>query len=97
MVLAGCGSSSAGQHGVRCTVTARRNGERNASRCRSPTTDRLALADASTEDLFAIGAGPQVVAVDSVLDLPGRAPRTKPVGLSPNVEAIADYHPDLVS
>src|SRR5205085_11671489 len=46
--------------------------------------------------LFAIGAGKQVVAVDSASDYPKQAPRTKLSGLSPNAEAIVGLHPDLV-
>jgi iron complex transport system substrate-binding protein len=49
-----------------------------------------------TEDLFAIGAGKQVVAVDQDSNYPRKAPRTKLSGVTPNVEAIAKYHPDLV-
>jgi iron complex transport system substrate-binding protein len=56
----------------------------------------VSLSPALTEDLFAVGAGPQVVAVDDASDYPKRAPRTKLSGLSPNVEAIASYSPDLV-
>jgi iron complex transport system substrate-binding protein len=46
--------------------------------------------------LFAVGAGPQVVAVDTDSDYPPSAPRTALSGLDPNVEAIAKYRPDLV-
>jgi len=56
----------------------------------------VSLSPTVTEDLFAIGAGKQVVAVDQDSDYPKRAPRTSLSGLSPNVEAIANYHPDLV-
>jgi cobalamin transport system substrate-binding protein len=56
----------------------------------------VSLTDASTEDLFAIGAGRQVVAVDTYSTYPPSAPRTKLSGFSPNVEAIARYRPDLV-
>jgi iron complex transport system substrate-binding protein len=49
-----------------------------------------------TEDLFAIGAGKQVIAVDQDSNYPQRAPRTSLSGFTPNVEAIASYHPDLV-
>jgi iron complex transport system substrate-binding protein len=56
----------------------------------------VSLSDASTEDLFAIGAGRQVVAVDSYSTYPANAPRTKLSAFSPNVEAIARYRPDLV-
>jgi iron complex transport system substrate-binding protein len=56
----------------------------------------VSLAPTATEDLFAIGAGKQVVAVDQDSDYPKRAPRTSLSGLDPNVEAIANYNPDLV-
>jgi iron complex transport system substrate-binding protein len=56
----------------------------------------VSLAPTATEDLFAIGAGKQIVAVDQDSDYPKRAPRTSLSGLDPNVEAIAGYHPDLV-
>jgi cobalamin transport system substrate-binding protein len=56
----------------------------------------ISLSPTVTEDLFAIGAGRQVVAVDNQSNYPERAPRTKLSGFTPNVEAIANYHPDLV-
>jgi cobalamin transport system substrate-binding protein len=56
----------------------------------------VSLSPTATEDLFAIGAGKQVVAVDSDSNYPKRAPRTSLSGFTPNVEAIANYHPDLV-
>ena len=56
----------------------------------------VSLSPTMTEDLFAIGAGRQVVAVDNQSNYPKRAPRTALSGFTPNVEAIASYHPDLV-
>jgi iron complex transport system substrate-binding protein len=56
----------------------------------------VSLSSTATEDLFAIGAGRQVVAVDQFSDYPKRAPRTKLSAVTPNVEAIATYRPDLV-
>jgi iron complex transport system substrate-binding protein len=56
----------------------------------------ISLSPTATESLFAIGAGPQVVAVDDQSDYPKRAPRTSLSGYTPNVEAIAGYQPDLV-
>jgi iron complex transport system substrate-binding protein len=56
----------------------------------------ISLSPTSTEDLFAIGAGPQVRAVDDQSSYPASAPRTKLSGFTPNVEAIAKYKPDLV-
>jgi iron complex transport system substrate-binding protein len=56
----------------------------------------ISLSPTATETLFAIGAGPQVVAVDDQSDFPKNAPRTALSGFTPNVEAIATYRPDLV-
>jgi len=56
----------------------------------------VSLAPTATEDLYAVGAGPQVVAVDQDSDYPHRVPVTKLSGLTPNLEAIARYRPDLV-
>jgi iron complex transport system substrate-binding protein len=56
----------------------------------------ISLSPTATEILFAIGAGPQVKAVDSYSDYPPSAPITKLSGYTPNVEAIAKYKPDLV-
>ena len=56
----------------------------------------ISLSPTATEMLYAIGAGRQVVAVDSDSDYPQIAPRTKLSFLNPNVEAIAKYRPDLV-
>jgi iron complex transport system substrate-binding protein len=56
----------------------------------------VSLSPTSTEDLFAVGAGPQVRAVDDQSSFPAAAPRTKLSGFTPNVEAIAKYKPDLV-
>jgi iron complex transport system substrate-binding protein len=56
----------------------------------------VSLSPTATEDLFAIGAGKQVIAVDSASDYPKSAPRTKLSGLTPNAEAIIGMHPDLV-
>jgi iron complex transport system substrate-binding protein len=59
--------------------------------------DRIvSLSPTLTEDLFAEGAGPQVVAVDNQSDYPPGAPVTALSGYTPNVEAIAGYRPDLV-
>ena len=56
----------------------------------------VSLSPTVTEDLFAIGAGKRVVAVDQDSNYPKRAPRTSLSGYTPNVEATANYHPDLV-
>ncbi|WP_201777140.1 ABC transporter substrate-binding protein [Streptacidiphilus neutrinimicus] len=56
----------------------------------------MSLSPTATEDLYAVGAGKQVVAVDSDSNYPSSAPVTKLSGLTPNVEAIIKYSPDLV-
>ena len=56
----------------------------------------VSLSPTATEDLFAIGAGKQVVAVDDQSNYPASAPKTKLSGFTPNAEAIAAYKPDLV-
>jgi iron complex transport system substrate-binding protein len=59
--------------------------------------DRIvSLAATATEDLYAVGAGSQVVAVDQNSDYPSGVPVTKLSGVTPNIEAIAKYRPDLV-
>jgi iron complex transport system substrate-binding protein len=56
----------------------------------------VSLDPTSTEDLYAVGAGKQVVAVDAYSDYPADAPKTSLSGLTPNIEAIARYNPALV-
>lgn len=58
----------------------------------------VSLSPSATESLFAIGAGPQVVAVDSDSNYPANAPRKDAlIAYTPNAEAIAGtYNPDLV-
>jgi len=104
--LAGCGSASAP---AASTVTSQ--GASTVARSSFPVTVTAAngpvtikarpgrivsLAPTATEDLYAVGAGPQVVAVDQNSDYPPGVPVTKLSGLTPNIEAIARYRPDLV-
>jgi iron complex transport system substrate-binding protein len=56
----------------------------------------VSLSATATEDLFAIGAGTQVIAVDDQSNYPTAAPMTKLSAFHPNAEAIAAYDPDLV-
>lgn len=56
----------------------------------------ISLSPTATEMLFAIGAGPQVVAVDDMSNFPAEAPKTDLSGFKPNVEAIVAKKPDLV-
>ncbi|MGW0432482.1 ABC transporter substrate-binding protein [Micromonospora sp. NPDC003197] len=56
----------------------------------------VSLSPATTEMLFAIGAGKQVVAVDDQSNYPPEAPKSDLSGFTPNAEAIAAKNPDLV-
>ena len=56
----------------------------------------VSLDPTSTEDLYAVGAGQQVVAVDQDSNYPAGVPKTSLSGLTPNIEAIARYNPGLV-
>ncbi|MEU6021055.1 ABC transporter substrate-binding protein [Micromonospora sp. NPDC047134] len=56
----------------------------------------VSLAPTATEMLFAVGAGPQVVAVDDQSNYPPEAPKSDLSGYQPNAEAIAAKNPDLV-
>lgn len=56
----------------------------------------VSLTPTGTEMLYAIGAGDQVTAVDSLSDYPTDAPKTDLSGYQPNAEAVASYNPDLV-
>lgn len=101
-VTAGCGSSSGPSgHGASAepgggafpvTLTPA-NG---AVTVKSRPQRIVSLSPTATEDLYAVGAGPQVVAVDSASDYPAGVPKTSLTGLTPNIEAIAGYRPDLV-
>jgi iron complex transport system substrate-binding protein len=56
----------------------------------------VSLSPTATEDLYAVGAGKQVVAVDMSSNFPRGVPKTSLNGITPNVEAIAGYNPSLV-
>ncbi|HYK10063.1 MAG TPA: helical backbone metal receptor [Gemmatimonadales bacterium] len=58
----------------------------------------VSLAPSSTELLFAVGAGPQVVGRTTWCRYPAAALAVPVVGdgLDPNIEAVAATHPDLV-
>jgi iron complex transport system substrate-binding protein len=56
----------------------------------------VSLSPTATEILFAIGAGPQVVAVDEASTYPPDAPVTGLSGYTPNLEALTAQRADLV-
>jgi iron complex transport system substrate-binding protein len=58
----------------------------------------VSISPTATEMLFAIGAGDQVIAVDSLSTYPAETAGvvTELSAFEPNVEAIAEFEPDLV-
>ncbi|MCI3919584.1 ABC transporter substrate-binding protein [Paenibacillus sp. TRM 82003] len=57
----------------------------------------ISIAPSETEVLFAVGAGPSVIAVDKWSDYPAEVDALPDVGgLDANVEAILELEPDLV-
>jgi iron complex transport system substrate-binding protein len=56
----------------------------------------VSLSPTVTEDLFAIGAGTQVVAVDKNSNYPASVPHTALDAYQLNAEAVAAYRPDLI-
>jgi iron complex transport system substrate-binding protein len=56
----------------------------------------MSLSATATGMLYAIGAGPQVVAVDKYSTDPPNAPRTRLTGYETGPESYLPYHPDLV-
>lgn len=58
----------------------------------------ISLSPTATEMLWAIGAEDQVVAIDNMSNYPEEAQEkaSKLSGFEPNIEAIAEYEPDLV-
>ncbi|MEO6068018.1 MAG: helical backbone metal receptor [Gemmatimonadales bacterium] len=71
---------------------------RDTVRLQRPATRVVSLIPASTELLFAIGAGPQLVGRTRWCDWPAEAAAVTDVGdgIDPNLEAILAQHPDLV-
>jgi len=108
-MLVGCGSSaSSGSAGPSNSATP---GAGTATAASFPVTIKAAngpvtvkakptrivsLSPTSTEDLYAVGAGSQVVAVDGDSNYPPGVPKTSINGMTPNIEAIARYNPSLV-
>ena len=86
------GTASSGAAAFPVTVTAA-NG---AVTMKSRPARIVSLSPTATEDLYAVGAAQQVVAVDESSDYPPGVPKTSLNGVSPNIEAIAGYDPSLV-
>ena len=100
LAVTGCSSSSskssnaAGAASGSFPVTVQ--GTTGSVTLKAKPTKIISLSPTATEDLFAIGAGKQVIAVDDQSNFPGDAPKTDLSGVQPNVEAIASRSPDLV-
>jgi len=73
-------------------------GNDDAAPASTSVTRIVSLSPTHTEVLFAIGAGDLVVAVDEYSNFPAGAAAVASSlsGFEPNVEAIADFDPDLV-
>jgi iron complex transport system substrate-binding protein len=56
----------------------------------------VSLSPTATEDLFAVGAGSQIRAVDKNSDYPAKAPHSKLDAYQLDIESLAGYQPDLV-
>jgi iron complex transport system substrate-binding protein len=56
----------------------------------------VSLDPTATEDLYAVGAGAQVVAVDQNSDFPPGAPVTTLSSVNPDIGAVVKYDPSLV-
>ena len=98
-LLAACGSAGTGPAPAPATagfpVTVKGGDGATITLAKRPS-HIVSLSPTATEMLFAIGAGPQVVAVDDQSNYPASAPTTRLSGFQPNVEAITTYSPDLV-
>ncbi|HVV76793.1 MAG TPA: ABC transporter substrate-binding protein, partial [Mycobacteriales bacterium] len=62
----------------------------------SKPTAIVSLSPTATEDLYAVGAGSQVKAVDKYSDYPAGTPKTNLSELQLNVESLLALEPDLV-
>ena len=100
---AGCGATQAKNAGATTSPGAASGGfpvrvtaANGAVAVKARPTAIVSLSPTATEMLYAIGAGSQVKAVDSLSDYPAQAPRTKLSAYQPNAEAIVAERPDLV-
>ena len=97
--IAACGGTNASPattpQGARFPVTVTSSAGTTVTLTKAPSRI-VSLSPTGTEMLFAINAGPQVIAVDDQSTYPSNAPMTKLSGYTPNIEAIAGYAPDLV-
>jgi cobalamin transport system substrate-binding protein len=101
LLLTGCaGGDSSDSGGAGPAPSASRGGSYPVTVGGVTLTQRpqriVSLSPTTTEMLFAVDAGPQVVAVDDQSNYPADAPKTDLSGFKPNAEAVAAKNPDLV-
>ncbi|WP_199233387.1 ABC transporter substrate-binding protein [Rhodococcus sp. SMB37] len=92
LVIAGCSSGDDASSDGTTTVPS----DRTAITESETPQAIVSLSPTTTEMLYAVGAGDQVIAVDDQSDYPEGVPVTDLSGYNPNVEAILGYDPDLV-
>jgi iron complex transport system substrate-binding protein len=91
-LLAACGDDDAAETSSTAETASVAAGDDSG-----PAPQRIvSLSPTATEMLFAVGAGDQVVAVDSFSTFPAEAPITDLSAFEPNLEAISEHDPDLV-
>jgi iron complex transport system substrate-binding protein len=95
-VVAGCGEVAQSSSTTTQTFPLRLTTTKGKVTIPRKPTRIVSLSPTATEDLFAVGAGSQVVAVDSYSTYPAEAPKTNLSAFTPNIEAIGAYQPDLV-
>jgi iron complex transport system substrate-binding protein len=93
---AGAASASPGAPAAAAAFPVTVKAANGAVTIKAEPTRIVSLSPTSTEDLYAVGAGKQVVAVDADSNYPAGVPKTSLSGLTPNIEAIARYNPSLV-
>jgi iron complex transport system substrate-binding protein len=103
MALTACGGSSSSDSGTAAASTAGTpeypvtvTGTNGSVTLAAEPKSIVSMSATATEMLFAIGAGPQVKAVDGTSNYPAGTPVTKLSAFTPNTEAIVAYKPDLV-
>jgi iron complex transport system substrate-binding protein len=94
LALLGCGRPAGGARGNVVVV----DDAGDSVAVRAPAKRVVSLIPATTELLFAIGAGPAVVGRTQWCDYPRDALRVADLGpgINPNLEAVLDVDPDLV-
>ncbi len=103
LVLTACGGSSAGGSESSTSAAAEESafpvtvtGDDGELTLEAQPEAIVSMSASATEMLFAMGAGPQVEAVDMTSNYPEDVPTTDLSAFTPNAEAIAGYQPDLV-